>query len=176
MLRQWHLALPVLAQLCWRQHVWVSLWHCEMSRDLQCFVLKLPRVPDCFQLSDSFTWSNCLIFLWLLVLIFSRDLDQTQTGRPTICFSRWCQILLTLSGASTTNRQGLICPRFFALFLAGKELFWSKTEWQKIGGNYPISRKDEYPEAMGLLYMQTSPGKTERVKEFFFLRSILSNS
>ena len=68
-------------------------------------VQKPPRVPDCFQLSDSLTCSDCLMFVYDLHFCFSKDLDHT--GRPTICFSRWCQILLTLSGASTTKPMNL---------------------------------------------------------------------
>ena len=96
-------------------------------------VQKPPRVPDCFQLSDSLTCSDCLMFVYDLHFCFSKDLDHT--GRPTICFSRWCQILLTLSGASTTkpmNQTPLIRPIPTLVLFAGKELFWSKTEWLKL--------------------------------------------
>lgn len=77
----------------------------QLSKNLQEF-------PDCFQLSDSLTCSVSLMFVYdLHFWYFSTDLDHT--GRPTICFSRWCLILLTLSGASTTNPINRVPPTPF---------------------------------------------------------------
>ena len=50
---------------------------------LWAVVLKLPRVPDCFQLSDSLTWSDYLIFYWLSVLIFFQEIwIRLRLGGP----------------------------------------------------------------------------------------------
>lgn len=140
-------------------------------------VQKPPRVPDCFQLSDSLTCSDCLMFVYDLHFSFSKDLDHT--GRPTICFSRWCQILLTLSGASTTKPMNLSpllirpIPTLVALVKIRRQGAILVKDWVvKIVANRPKKTQQKVtwihlnPEAMGLLYMQTSPGKTERVKEF----------
>lgn len=104
MLRPWHLALPVLAQLCWRQHIWFNLWHCEMSTKFAT----LCRV-ECGQLSKNLQESlivfSCQIVLhaltvWCLfmtcTLVFQRiwiTLGGPQSASAADVRSFWlCQV------------------------------------------------------------------------------------
>ena len=62
MLRPWHLALPVLAQLCWRQHIWFNLWHCEMSTKFATLCM-----VECGQLSKNLQ-ESLIVFSCQIVL------------------------------------------------------------------------------------------------------------
>ena len=141
MLRPWHLALPVLAQLCWRQHIWFNLWHCEMSTKFATLCM-----VECGQLSKNLQESlivfSCQIVLhaltvWCLFMtctfVFQRiwiTLGGPQSASAADVRSFWlCQVPPQQNRWTSPPFDSSIPT--FGLF-AGKELFWSKTEWLKL--------------------------------------------